>query len=127
MAHSHEYFSTRFDSLPPNPHCMVVGNRGCHIGNGNSTASFEAAIACGVDMIKFDVQVCGSGELVVFHESMLDNGMKVSDITFESLQEELPSVVTFEEAMDCLNQRCIAYVDVKGENCLPAFAAGNYQ
>jgi glycerophosphoryl diester phosphodiesterase len=37
----------------------------------NSMAAFEAALALGVDGIELDVRLCGSGEVVVFHDAHL--------------------------------------------------------
>jgi glycerophosphoryl diester phosphodiesterase len=49
-----------------------VGHKGAaHIAPGNTLASFDAALGCGVDMIEFDVlseNADGSGRLLVVHD-----------------------------------------------------------
>lgn len=46
-----------------------VGHKGAgHVAPGNTAASFEAALACGVDMIEFDVLPLQDGRLVLAHD-----------------------------------------------------------
>lgn len=46
-----------------------VGHKGAHhVAPGNTAASFEAARACGVDMIEFDVLPMDDGRLVLAHD-----------------------------------------------------------
>jgi len=51
---------------------LRVGHKGAaHIEPGNTLASFDAALRCGVDMIEFDVlseNADGSGRLLVAHD-----------------------------------------------------------
>jgi glycerophosphoryl diester phosphodiesterase len=54
------------------PRSLRVGHKGAdHIAPGNTLASFDAALAAGVDMIEFDViseHSDGSGELLLAHD-----------------------------------------------------------
>ena len=51
------------------PAVKRVGHKGAHhIAPGNSLASFDAALAHGVDMIEFDVLPRADGELVLAHD-----------------------------------------------------------
>ena len=64
---------------PPRPALIRVGHKGADaIAAGNTLASFDAALAAGVDMIEFDVlsqHRDGSGELYVVHDhSKLSRG-----------------------------------------------------
>ena len=46
-----------------------VGHKGAdHIAPGNTTASFDAALAAGVDMVEFDVLPAADGRLVLAHD-----------------------------------------------------------
>jgi len=46
-----------------------VGHKGAdHVAPGNTAASFEAALACRVDMIEFDVLPLSDGRLVLAHD-----------------------------------------------------------
>ena len=50
---------------------LKVGHKGAdHVAPGNTAASFEAALECGVDMIEFDVLPVPhpDGELVLAHD-----------------------------------------------------------
>ena len=48
---------------------IKVGHKGAdHVAPGNTLASFEAALECGVDMIEFDVLRLKDGRLVLAHD-----------------------------------------------------------
>ena len=65
-----------------------VGHKGAdHIAPGNTLASFDAALAAGVDMVEFDVLRVADGRLVLAHD--------LSD-------SERPDVLTLEEGLDHL-------------------------
>jgi glycerophosphoryl diester phosphodiesterase len=59
-------------TAPPHTAPRRVGHKGAaHIAPGNTLASFDAALRCGVDMIEFDVlseNPDGSGRLLVVHD-----------------------------------------------------------
>ena len=51
------------------PGVIRVGHKGAdHLAPGNTAASFEAALAHGVDMIEFDVLRLRDGRLVLAHD-----------------------------------------------------------
>jgi glycerophosphoryl diester phosphodiesterase len=55
--------------VPGVPTLRRVGHKGAdHITPGNTAASFDAAIAAGVDMIEFDVLPADDGRLVLAHD-----------------------------------------------------------
>ena len=65
-----------------------VGHKGAgHIAPGNTLASFDAALAAGVDMVEFDVLRVPDGRLVLAHD--------MSDA-------ERPGVLTLDEGLDHL-------------------------
>lgn len=65
-----------------------VGHKGAdHIAPGNTTASFDAALAAGVDMVEFDVLRTADGRLVLAHD--LEDSRR-------------PNVLTLEEGLDHL-------------------------
>ena len=65
-----------------------VGHKGAdHIAPGNTTASFDAALAAGIDMVEFDVLRTADGRLVLAHD-------------FEDSRR--PNVLTLEEGLDHL-------------------------
>jgi glycerophosphoryl diester phosphodiesterase len=58
-----------------------VGHKGAdHIAPGNTAASFDAAIAAGVDMVEFDVLPDDDGRLVLAHDrDHLDGALALED------------------------------------------------
>lgn len=56
----------------------LIGHRGCADQYPENTIQAVKQSAPHVDMIEFDVQRCGSGELVVFHDDELDRLTNVS-------------------------------------------------
>jgi glycerophosphoryl diester phosphodiesterase len=65
-----------------------VGHKGAdHIAPGNTLASFDAALAAGVDMVEFDVLRIGDGRLVLAHD--------LADA-------QRPDVLTLDEGLDHL-------------------------
>ncbi len=68
-----------------------VGHKGAaHIEPGNTLASFDAALRCGVDMIEFDVlseHADGSGRLLVAHDH--EAARSRAPLTFELALEHL--------------------------------------
>jgi glycerophosphoryl diester phosphodiesterase len=85
---------------------LVVGHRGAAaLAPENTIASFETAVALGVDMVELDVLALRRGPLVVAHSNRLEevtHGMmlgRVGDRSLAELREVAPALVTFEEAL----------------------------
>jgi glycerophosphoryl diester phosphodiesterase len=86
-----------------------VGHKGAdHIAPGNTTASFDAAVKAGVDMIEFDVlpEQEGSGRLILAHD-YVDAGMREPH--------------TLEEALDHLASDAFAEVELDIDLKLPGY------
>jgi glycerophosphoryl diester phosphodiesterase len=86
-----------------------VGHKGADlIAPGNTVASFEAAVAAGVDMIEFDVlpeRVDGTGELFLAHD-------------YEDLRRRRGDVMTLAEGLDHL---CETGLDLDVDLKLPGY------
>jgi Glycerophosphoryl diester phosphodiesterase family len=84
--------------VPELPALRRVGHKGAdHIAPGNTAASFDAALAHGVDMIEFDVLPDDDGRLVLAHD-----------------REHLPGAMTLEEGLDHLAPTAVELdVDLK--------------
>ena len=75
-----------------------VGHKGAdHIAPGNTTASFDAALAAGVDMVEFDVLPTADGRLVLAHD--LEDSRR-------------PNVLTLEQGLDHLVTDAYAGVEL---------------
>jgi glycerophosphoryl diester phosphodiesterase len=87
-----------------------VGHKGAaHLAQGNTPASFEAALAHGVDMIEFDVlseRPDGSGELMVAHD-------------YEDMHSRTP--LTLEQALEHLAGERFAGLDFDVDVKLPGY------
>ena len=89
---------------------LRVGHKGAaHIAPGNTLASFDAALAAGVDMIEFDVlseRSDGSGELLIAHD-------------YEDMHARDP--LTLEDALDHLGSTQFAGLELDLDIKLPGY------
>jgi len=87
-----------------------VGHKGAaHLAQGNTRASFDAALAHGMDMIEFDVlseRPDGSGALFVAHD-------------YEDMRSRTP--LTLEQALDYLAGEAFASLDFDVDVKLPGY------
>ncbi len=102
---------------------IIIGHRGAkgYIPE-NTIASFEKAIAIGVDMIELDVYALKSGEIVVIHDPTVDrttNGTgNVADYTFSAIRKldagngQLVPLLT--EVLDIIHRRMPINIELKG-------------
>jgi glycerophosphoryl diester phosphodiesterase len=100
---------------------LRVGHRGAAaLAPENTLRSFEAALACGVDAIEFDVLDLVGGPLVVAHSNDLaevSHGAaagSVRECSLEELREVAPELPTLDEALAFLAGRDVGlHVDLK--------------
>jgi glycerophosphoryl diester phosphodiesterase len=94
---------------PPRP-VRRIGHKGAdHIAPGNTLASFDAALAHGVDMIEFDVlseHPDGTGELLLVHD-------------YKHLAAHRDGVPTLEEGLAHFAQAAFAGGELDGDLKLP--------
>lgn len=87
-----------------------VGHKGAaHLAQGNTLASFDAALAHGVDMIEFDVlseKVDGSGRLLVAHD-------------YEDMRSRSP--LTLDQALEHLAGEDFAHIEIDLDVKLPGY------
>lgn len=114
---------------------QIIGHRGAMgYKPENTLSSFEEALRLGVNGIELDVWVCMSGELVVFHDEVvnnLTNGTgKITQKTLAELKklkvnhprpelgEELPhgivTIPTLEEVLDLVDKTALVNIELKG-------------
>ena len=88
---------------------IKVGHKGAdHVAPGNTIASFEAALECGVDMIEFDVLRLKDGRLVLAHD--YEDG-------------ERPDALTLEEGLDHFAGEAYGDVELDVDLKLPGYEA----
>jgi len=98
-----------------------VGHRGAAaLAPENTLRSFEAALACGVDAIEFDVLDLVGGPLVLAHSNDLaevSHGAasgRVRERSLDELREVAPELPTLDEALAFLAERDVGlHVDLK--------------
>ena len=103
---------------------LNIGHRGAmgHVME-NTLPSIQKALDLKVDMIEIDVFVCKSGELVVFHDEMLDSLSsstgKIEDMTLYDIKKvELNGghqIPTLAEVIDLVNKKVPLNIELKGK------------
>ena len=82
----------------------VLAHRGYHAGGiaENSLGSFDAALSLGADRIETDVRRTRDGVLVIYHDTELPDGRKLSEVDFAALPsladgQPIPTLVELAE------------------------------
>jgi glycerophosphoryl diester phosphodiesterase len=117
----------RSGSGPP----LILAHRGASaVETENTAAAFARARADGADGVELDVLLCGSGEVVVFHDDDLarlaNRPERVGAMSWTALREvELPRgtrIPTLEEAVEACGPDLLINVELKAEGfALSAF------
>lgn len=102
-----------------------IGHRGA-MGHEteNTKASVKKALELGVDRIEIDVFVIKTGEVVVFHDEILDSLTnstgKIEDYTFENLQKVIVkgnhTIPTLSEIIELIDKKVPLNIELKGKN-----------
>ncbi len=81
---------------------VLLGHRGLpKVADGNTRASFRAAIEAGLDGIETDVQRTKDGVLVIHHDFVV--GLRlIADMTFDELKEQRPEILSLQELLELL-------------------------
>ncbi len=81
---------------------VLLGHRGLpKVADGNTRASFQAAIEAGLDGIETDVQRTKDGVLVIHHDFVV--GLRlIADMTFDELKEQRPEILSLRELLELL-------------------------
>ena len=81
----------------------------------NSIEAFELAIKQGANIIELDVQICSSGEVIVFHNQHIESGKHyLKDMTFKEIKKKMPYVPTINEVLDVVNGKVDLLIETKG-------------
>lgn len=109
---------------------MIIAHRGgAKLAPENTLASFENAIAIGVEMIEIDVHFSKDSEIIVIHDGSLNrttNGSgEIKDLTLEEIKKydagswfsedfKNEKVSTLAEVLQMINGRCKLLIEIKG-------------
>ena len=102
---------------------LVIGHRGAkgYVAE-NTIPSIKKAIELGVDGVEIDVFKCATGELVVFHDLMLDQLTDfkgyIEEMSLDSIKKARVlgsyTIPTLNEVMDLIDGRIILNIELKG-------------
>ena len=94
---------------------MCIAHRG-YSGKfcDNTIESFLGAKQAGFDMIELDIQLCASGEIIVYHDTYIDNTF-ISSLSFDSLRSLDSTIPTLEDVFQSVHNIDL-YLDVKGND-----------
>ncbi|MBN1389040.1 MAG: glycerophosphodiester phosphodiesterase [Candidatus Thermoplasmatota archaeon] len=110
---------------------LRIGHRGAAAhGPENTLGTFRKAVELGVDMIEFDVRLCGTGEVVVIHDETVDRTTdgsgRVSDLDLDELRvldagagERIPLL---SEVLEEFRGRVGLNIELKGQGSALAVA-----
>lgn len=104
---------------------ISIGHRGA-MGHEteNTIASVKKALELHVDMIEIDVFVIKSGEIVVFHDEVLDSLTnsrgKIEDYTWDELKKVIVKgnhkIPLLEEVISAIDKKVPLNIELKGKN-----------
>ena len=108
---------------------LNIGHRGA-MGHEtqNTVPAIKKALAMGVDRIEIDVFVIKTGEVMVFHDDILDSLTNakgpIEDYTFEALQKVIVKgghhIPTLEEIISTIDRKVPLNIELKGKNTAEA-------
>jgi glycerophosphoryl diester phosphodiesterase len=90
-----------------------------HRGNSefhkdNTIESFKSALDNDFDMIELDIQLCKSGEIIVYHDTYINDKMLI-DMNFIDILEIEPDLITLGEFFNIHGMKeAGVYLDLKG-------------
>jgi glycerophosphoryl diester phosphodiesterase len=88
------------------------GNSDLH--KDNTIDSFISALDNDFDMIELDIQLCKSGEIIVYHDTYINDKM-IIDMDFKDLLQLEPDIITLEEFFNIPGMKdTYVYLDLKG-------------
>jgi glycerophosphoryl diester phosphodiesterase len=101
----------------------IIGHRGCEgLAPENSIAAMQTAIQLGIDRVEFDIQATRDGELVIFHDDVVqDHGLQKNVFTLthaellqieEKTQEEIP---TLDSVLELCRGKIKIQAELKGD------------
>lgn len=94
---------------------IEIAHRGnSELHKDNTINSFISALDNNFDMIELDIQLCKSGEIIVFHDTYINDKM-VIDMDFKDLLQLEQDIITLEEFFNIPGMKeAYVYLDLKG-------------
>jgi glycerophosphoryl diester phosphodiesterase len=98
---------------------IEIAHRGySYLEQENTIPSFKAAVSAEFDMIEADIQLCKSGEIIVYHDSHIDFKL-IKDLTFHQIINYNKTIIKIEELFKTIDINFNrVYLDLKGDKDL---------
>lgn len=86
---------------------LIIGHRGA-AGHApeNTLASFRTALKLGVDYVEADIQTTRDGQLVIFHDKLLDRVTDATGYVWDHSYAELSTITVDGERIPLLSELC---------------------
>lgn len=93
---------------------LKIAHRGYSDKYGdNNMNSFKEALNAGFDMIELDIQLCGSGEVVIYHDTYIDK-QYICDLDYDTLKKR--NIILLDDFMlEFHDKDILLYFDLKGD------------
>jgi glycerophosphoryl diester phosphodiesterase len=93
---------------------LKIAHRGYSDKYGdNNMNSFKEALNAGFDMIELDIQLCGSGEVVIYHDTYIDK-QYICDLDYDTLKKR--NIILLDDFMlEFHDKNILLYFDLKGD------------
>lgn len=106
----------------------IIGHRGARgLAPENTVASVQAALACGVDGIEFDMRVTADSIVVCVHDAtVLDpvgNRLVVAQTTYAELKKANQELATLDELLTAIGPNTVAVAELKPDEAIGPVAA----
>lgn len=83
--------------------------------NGNTLESIIEAINLKYDIIEMDIQLCKSGDIILYHDIHID-GKLIYDMTYEEIYTTNSRITTLRDVLYIINRHSRhVYLDLKGK------------
>jgi len=80
----------------------------------NSWSAFKNVKKKGFDMIEIDIQLCKSGEIIIYHDTFLKN-KQISTLALAEIKKKKKSIITLQEFFEYFDSNIQpVYLDMKG-------------
>lgn len=93
---------------------LKIAHRGYSDKYGdNNMDAFKEALIAGFDMIELDIQLCGSGEVVIYHDTYIDK-QYICDLDYDTLKKR--NIILLDDFMlEFHDKDILLYFDLKGD------------
>lgn len=82
----------------------------------NTRMAMEEALELGVDFVEFDVQRCGDGTFILFHDDHVvseSGAVMLSEISFADFKKYASNFMLYDDALHLLRGKAKAHIDFK--------------